>query len=451
MTTIGSVMPPPAVVDRPALLNQLEGFVTDLVTDLVPESPTAGRGRPRILPALALWGGLLICVLRGWSSQTALWRLVSGTGLWHFTPFPISDEAVYQRLATADPSPVADLFADVTTVLTARLDPHADRTLAPFAPEVFAIDQTTLDPVARTLPILREVSPGDACLLPGKLAGVFDIRRQLWRRIDYLPDAQQNEKLACRDLVSGLPRHSLLLFDLGYFAFEWFDDLTTDGFVWISRLREKTSVEICHSFYQDGDTRDALVWLGKHRADRAKYAVRLVEFRHGQTVHRYLTNVLCPQRLPLGEIARLYARRWDIELAFKTAKTDLNLHLLWSSKPAVILHQVWAVLTIAQVLQAMRLLIAATAGVPVFDVSLPLLIRYLPMYAAQGGDPLAAFAADGVRLGYIRPARRIRIQTPTIPTTALSPPPKGLRLVRVPRYAHRNCARRSASPPSAVI
>jgi hypothetical protein len=296
------------------------------------------------------------------------------------------------------------------------------------------------------LPVLREVSPGDAVLLPGKLAGVFDVRRQLWRHIASLPDAHQNEKLACRDLLTTLPRQSLLLFDLGYFAFEWFDDLTTQGFVWISRLREKTSVEIRHTFYQEGDTRDALIWLGKHRADRAKYAVRLVEFRHGQSVHRYLTNVLNPQRLPLAQIARLYARRWDIELAFKTAKTDLGLHLLWSSKPAVILHQVWAVLAIAQVLQAMRVLIAATAEVPVFDVSLPLLIRYLPMYAAQGGDPLVAFATDGVRLGYIRPSRRLRIGAPTIPAEALVPPPKGLRLVRTPRYAHRNCSRRSASP-----
>ena len=83
-----------------------------------------------------------------------------------------------------------------------------------------------------------------------------------------------------------------------------------------------------HVFYRDGDTLDALVWLGKHRADRAKHAVRLVQFRHGATLHRYLTNVLSPRRLPLAEVARLYARRWDIEMAVNTVKTDLGLHLL---------------------------------------------------------------------------------------------------------------------------
>ena len=436
--------PPPVASLAPPLLDRIETFLTDLVADLAPEPPgPVGRGRPRILPALALWGGLLVCVLRGWQSQKALWRLLAGTGLWHFTPIPVSDEAVYQRLATADPSPVATLFTDLTTLLVDRLTPYADRTLAPFAAEVFALDQTTLDPVARTLPVLRAVPPGDDRLLPGQLAGVFDVRRQLWRRIDYLPDAHQNEKRACRDLIGDLPRHSLLLFDLSYFAFDWFDDLTRDGVLWISRLRAKTSYEVRHVFYEEGETLDALVWLGKYRADRAKFAVRLIQVRHGETLHRYLTNVLCPPRLPLAEIPRLYARRWDIEMAVNTVKTDLGLHLLWSSKPAVVLHQVWAVLTLAQLLQALRVLVAATASVDPFDVSLPLLIRYLPLYATRGHDPITAFAADGRRLGFIRPSRRIRLVVPTIPAEALHPPPRGLRLVRPPRYPHRKCHRRT--------
>ncbi len=416
---------PAPAADRP-VLDRVEAVLTELAAGLEPAAPgPTGRGRPRILPALALWGGLLVCVLRGWTDQKGLWRRLAGTGLWRFAPFPVSDEAVYKRLAEARPSPVAGLFADLTALLVARLEPHADRALAPFAPEVFALDQTTLDPVARLLPALRGMPPGDDRLLPGKLAGVFDVRRQLWRRVDYLPDPRQNEKLACRELVTGLPRRSLLLCDLGYCAFAWLDDPTTGGFRWVSRLRAKTSSEVAHVFCEDGDTRDALVWLGRHRADRAKIAVRLVQYRRGPTLHRYLTNVLSPRRLPLAEIPRLYARRWDIELAVNTAKTDLHLHLLWSSKPAVILHQVWAVLTIAQLPQALRVLVAAEARVDPFDVSPPLLAKYLPQYAARGhGDPVAAFAADGRRPGFIRPSRR----------------------VRTPRHARRKRDRRTPDP-----
>lgn len=431
----------------PDVLDRVELLLTELIVDLAPDLDVgSGRGRPRILPAAMLWAGLTVCVLRGWMEQKGLWRLLAGTGLWHYTPVPVSDEAVYKRLAKADPSPMAGLFTTLTTVLTERLTPHADLTLAPHAAEIFAIDQTTLDAVARRLPILREVPVGDARLLPGKLAGVFDVRRQLWCRVEYVADPHQNEKVVARELVAELPRHSLLLFDLGYFAFPWFDDLTDDGFLWVSRLRDKTSYVPLHVFYEDGETRDTLIWLGAYRADKARFAVRLVEFRQGATCHRYLTNVLNPRRLPLADIARLYARRWDIEMAFNLVKTDLHLHLLWSAKPTVILHQIWAVLLIAQLLQALRVLVAATAAVDPFDVSLPLLVRYLPQYAARGHpDPIAAFAADGRRLGFIRPSRRIRIVTPAISPECYRAPPAPLQLVRIPRYAGRRCSRASPS------
>lgn len=338
---------------------------------------------------------------------------------------------------------MAGLFADITGLLTDRLDGHADRTLAPFAAEVFAVDETPRDPVARRLPVLRGVPPGDDRLLPGKLAAVFDVRRQLWRVVAHIAAPRQNEKVAARSVVADLPEASLLLFDLGYFAFEWFDDLTDAGRWWVSRLREKTSIVPSHVFYADGETRDALVWLGAHRADRAKHAVRLVQFRRGTGLHRYVTNVRDPQVFPLAELARLYARHWDIEMAIDLAKTELGLHLLWSAKPLMVLAQVWAVMLIAQILQAMRVLVAAAAGVAVFDVSRPLLVRYLPQYARHGHDPIAACVAEGPRLGFIRPSRRIRIATPAIPPDALRVPPELLVLHRPPRDAHKDCGPRS--------
>lgn len=424
------------------LVDRLESLLCELISALTPVPGRAGRrrGRPPVLPAALLWSGLVVCILRRATAQRDVWRLLAGTGLWHFPAVPVSDDAVYKRLARHGPAMVAELFDGLTTLLTTRLTPHADRTLAPFATEVLAIDETTLDPVARRLPALRGLPASDARRLPGKLAGVFDVRRQLWQRITHLPNPQQNEKAAARDLVADLAPGSLLLFDLGYFAFPWFDELTDAGQWWVCRLRGKTSYEPIHVFYADGDTCDALVWLGKYRADRAKHAVRLIQFRQGAVLHRYLTNVREPLLLPLPEVARLYARRWDIEMAVDLVKTELGLHLLWSAKLPVVLAQVWAVLVIAQVLQALRVLIAGEAGVDPFAVSMPLLARYLPQYAARGHDPIAAFLADATRLGFIRPSRRIRLTTPEVPATALSPPPPDLVLVRSPRYARRRCA-----------
>lgn len=305
-----------------------------------------------------------------------------------------------------------------------------------------AIDETTLDPVARVLPALREVPAGDHALLPGKLAGGFDLRTQQWRTVCSVSDPHQNEKVLARDLVAALPAHSLIVADLGYFGFAWFDDLTEAGHHWVSRVRSGTSYAVMHAHYHRDETFDGLIWLGTRRADRAKHAVRLVQVRVGGTQHRYITNVPDPHQLSAAELARLYARRWDIELAVKLVKRELGLHLLWSAKPTVVWQQVWAVLIIAQIVQALRLEVAGRAGVDPIAVSLPLLVQYLPRLAAAGQDPIAIFVAHGRRLEFIRPAPRTEIVAPTIAAEELAMPPPDLVRMREPRYAQRNCGPR---------
>lgn len=223
--------------------------------------------------------------------------------------------------------------------------------------------------------------------------------------------------------------------DLGYFGFPWFDWLTDHSYFWVSRLRAKTSYQVTHTFYQDGAVFDGLVWLGRWRADRSAHAVRLVSFRHHGTVRQYLTNVLDPRQFPLHAIAQLYARRWDIELAILLVKRHLGLHLLWSGKPVIVQQQVWAVLIIAQVLQALRLLIAREAHCDPFEVSLPLLVEYLPRYAAEGQDPLRVFVEQGRALRFIRPSRRTTIRAPVIPEAELISLSSDTPLWRTPRYA----------------
>jgi len=93
------------------------------------------------------------------------------------------------------------------------------------------------------------------------------------------------------------------------------------------------------------------------KTDRAAHAVRLIQFRVGTRLYRYVTNVRDPQQLSAVEVAKLYARRWDFELAIKLVKRELGLHLVWSVKPVVIAQQLWAALCIAQILHAVRELI----------------------------------------------------------------------------------------------
>ena len=125
----------------------------------------------------------------------------------------------------------------------------------------------------------------------------------------------------------------------------------------------------------------------------------------------------------------------------------MGLHLLWSAKDVVILQQVWAVLTISQVVQALRLEIAGRAGVDPFAVSLALLVQYAPECARRGEDPVTVFVERGRAAGFIRPARRTTRLVPWVPWAHLAAVPPGTVLVRVPRYAQRKCGPRQ--PPSA--
>lgn len=425
------------------LVGDIEAFLRAAVADLAPDlAEPIGRGRPRVLPAWCLWGGLLVSVLRGFASQTDLWRLLAQQGLWDYPRFPVTDQAIYNRLADAGTAPMEHLFAHLTGVLAERLAPFAETALAPFAAAVVALDESTLDRMARLLPALRDLPARDPGLLAGTLAGLFDLRLQQWRRVAYRTATAQNEKVAARAMVAALPPGTLIVADLGYFGFAWFDDLTDSDYWWVSRLRAGTSYTVIHTYYQDGETFDGIVWLGTHRADRAKHAVRLVQFRVGEHLHAYLTNVRDPQRFPMAEIARVYGRRWDFELAIKLVKREVGLHLAWSTKPAVIAQQMWAALCIAQILHALRFEVARRAAVEVCEVSLPLLVRWMPRFAAQGEDPVAIFVERGRAAGFIRPSRRVRHGAPTIPAGQITPLPLGTMMERTPRYAQRKCSPR---------
>lgn len=420
----------------PLSLDAIEAQVRALIPPHCP--PPAACGRPASLEGAVLWSGLLVCVLRKTTSQQALWRLLAQSGLWDFPRTTVSAEAVRLRLVRAGPTVMQDLFTQVSAALAATVPANA--ALAPFATGVYVLDETTLDQVARTLPALRPVPPGDDRRLPGKLSTVFDLRTQQFVTIRPTDLPRQNEKVAARDLVRTLPTQSLLLADLGYFAFPWFDELVDAGYHLISRLRDKTSYVTRHVFTDQDGVRDELIWLGGYRADRAAHVQRLLTIQHDETTHRYLTSVLDPTILPPHAVVALYAERWSIEQAFSLVKEELGLHLLWSAQWELILTQVYAVLLIAQIAKGLCAQIADRAGIPVEQVSVRLLLRDLPYLVVRANGDLIGYLAalPVVKGGYLRPARRRR---PPVPRDLpVRPRPADLVLRREPRYARRRSA-----------
>jgi hypothetical protein len=70
--------------------------------------------------------------------------------------------------------------------------------------------------------------------------------------------------------------------------------LTGQGFFWVSRLKEKTTYQIKEvlAYDEQKGILDAIVWLGKYRADQAAYAVRLVIFCYQGK--QYRSSSQCP-------------------------------------------------------------------------------------------------------------------------------------------------------------
>lgn len=380
-----------------------------------------------------LWLGLLWAVLEGLSGYHALARLLATRALGRFAPVSVTGSAVLLRLQQVGFAPLQNLFATLGAWLSVSLAAPTCQ-LAPFASRIIALDETKLDALVRRLPWQRQHRVGDPVLLAGKLAALFDIRQQRWLRLQYVSDALRNCKLQALALIEELPWHSLLLGDLGYFSFPWFDYLTERGYYWISRYRERTCYRLVHVYYQHGVILDALVWLGSAHGPRAGPAVRLVRFGDGKQLRMYLTNVLDPLQLPMGDIARLYARRWDIELAFLTLKDLLGLHHWWSSQLPLILQQISVTLLLAQVLQALRVHLAEQADCDPFDVSLPLLVQHLPHLLRARLHPVEWILTHGHKQRFFRPSSRFQVLAPALPVEHITPLPPDLLLTRKANY-----------------
>lgn len=435
----------------------LRQWLTELNT-LVP--PRSSRGAPPVVPALALWAGVLVSILRGEYNQLAVWRLLTQWGLWDFPLYEVVDMAIYNRLERMPPSAMEELFTLVsgairthfpdpfqapgleahgleamgynTTAVNAiesgataepgaislnRADPAYNRAdpdwFPSFAAGIYALDGTVLDPLLRKLKMLRDVPSGDQKLLPGKIGALFELRRQQWERIRYFDNPMENDHNYAWSMVEGLPEQSLLLCDLGYFSFYWFDRLTDANYYYVSRMEERITYEPIQMLYESHShsvsVRDQIVYLGQHRANRAAHPVRLLEVtirtKNSARVHRYITNVLDPKLLSVRQIVELYRRRWDIEQMFNMVKTHLDLSILSSGHNNAVLIQVYATFTISQVFLAIRSEIARRTRVDVREVSLELLVRYTPRAMAEQRDIIEFCVNRGRKAGLIRPFR----------------------------------------------
>jgi hypothetical protein len=432
------------------------------------DGPTPrGRGRPQQVCWTQLWSSLLLCALQGMHSFADWRRLLGLQPIGPFAPVWLTRNGLVKRLLKAGLVPLQEMWEVVNARLAQSGSQVVPATLAAFATDILCLDETRLDALGRYLKPLRGLSAHDAACFAGKLVGLFDLRAQRWLRLEWREAVQENCRVDMLDFLQGLSVGSLLLFDLGYFSFGFFDTLTQWKLWWVSRYREKTSYRIVHVFYRHRELLDALIWLGTGQ-EQAHHLVRLVRLGDGIGVRMYLTNVCDPQLLSLGEVAQLYARRWDIEMAFRVLKEYLGMSHWWSSKQELILVQIWVVLILSHIVYALRERIAIASGCDPFEVSVPLLVDLLPRFCGPSPLRLEQLVQSGWKHGLLRASSRLVLSVPQIELSCYQPAPPDLPRqrparapstprARAPKPATRTCGyqvqrqRRQASKQAKAI
>src|SRR3989475_10829186 len=191
-------------------LQQVEDSVLHQSQALVPAG--RGRGKPATLTALHVCLGIVLCGIEGFGSQLKLWRRLCLEPMGPFAPVHVVDQAVYNRLVRAAGA-MRVFFEQVSGWMSEQLGGLEERSLAPWACQVLALDESTLDAVGRWLPELRALLPGDPRLLAGRISALFGVRRQQWVRGELWQAEVGNFKQPGGLRLWGGQRVALVVFD----------------------------------------------------------------------------------------------------------------------------------------------------------------------------------------------------------------------------------------------
>jgi hypothetical protein len=255
----------------------------------------------------------------------------------------------------------------------------------------YAVDGTTLEALFRKLKSLQEAPDAP---LAGHLVAVVDLVTHLPAKLWWFENSQSNDKAAIPDLLAWLVPDSLLVFDLGYFSFPFFDALTDRDCWFVTRLRKKTSYQVQQVLIDQPRLREQIVQLGKYRSNPSQYPVRLIEIYLGKRWYQYLTNVLEPQQLSVLEVVSLYDRRWHIETTFLLVKRLLDLAYLWVGSLNGVQLQVWATFLFYAILIDLCDEVAEQLQLPLERISVEMVYRSLYFYSVAVSDGYTKSASE---------------------------------------------------------
>lgn len=336
--------------------------------------------RDRILTLPVMMAVVLSLVYRQIPSLSELLRVLQREGLLWVQPMQVSVEAVSKRLRVLPVSMFEEIFSWVIPRLqgTGGAISTVWQPIQDAFPVIWVADGSTLEQLRRHLKILRGETE---TVLAGKMMVVVELLTHRPVKVSYTQQPKANDKTFDSWLLQQLPVGGLLVFDLGFFKFPWFDQFTQQRKYFVTRQREKTVARVTKTLSSGPRYRDELIQLGQYRSNPCRHPVRMVSVLWDATWYCYLTNVLDPQVLPPHLVCELYRRRWRIEDAFALTKRLLGLAYIWCGDHNGVQIQIYATWIFYALLNDLCSQVAVALHQPLDKISLEMVFRGLYHYA----------------------------------------------------------------------
>ena len=367
--------------------------------------------RDRLLTLPVMIAVVVSLVYRQIPGLSEILRVLESEGLLWVEPLSVSKQAISKRLRTLPACLFAQVFEQVMQRMQSKKTglpiPEGWELLQQNFTALWIADGSTLEALRRKLKVLKDQTTA----LGGKMMMVVEAFNHHPVATWYTDKATANDKTWADDLLARLPVGGLLIFDLGFFDFVWFDAFTNANKFFVTRLRRKTAYKVSRCLSQAQYYRDEIIQMGQYRSNPCKHPVRLVSVLWGKTWYYYLTNVLDPQLLSAQQVCELYRRRWRVEEAFLLTKRLLGLAYLWVGGTNGVQIQIFATWIFYAVLNDLCSQVAVALNQPKERISVEMVFRGLYHFAgavmrSESTDVVTYLVDHYQRLGLVKAERK---------------------------------------------
>lgn len=341
-------------------------------------------------------------------------RLLKRDGLLWTGPVSVSQQAMSERLRTFPHQLFEAVLLSVLPQMHQRWQ-HRKRPV-PLAVQwalrsfdaVQALDGSTLDALVKKVGLLRDHQKTP---LAGRMAALVDIGSRLPQKIWYEEDSQAHDQQFLERVLQTVAARTLLLFDLGFLNFAYFERLCKRCIGFITRAKSNTVCRVQKVLRETPTLRDSLVLVGSGK-NACCYTLRLVEVHHRGLWYRYLTNVTDPTTLPAEVVVALYWQRWRIEDAFHVVKRLLGLSYFYVGSINGVQVQVWSTWLLYAVLTDLCDDVAEALDLPLACISVEMVYRGLYHFTSayhrgEAYDPVVYLSApENQDLGIVKRKRK---------------------------------------------